>query len=187
MGFGEFYINKEGKPEKADYIHHVKKTSQGTLEIAFTDPTYAPDVLEIAVWNPSLPTPKWEDAFRASKGEQFKLATDDPRRDDVWTGKDRAWFVYQIIEEIDPANQRDSHVSVGTTPADKSEHLEIARKVARQLTPPVEDDDLEKALLSYVERLLADYPPGVAPPDARKDIMQKLIELTRERLTGSPS
>lgn len=103
MGFGEYYINKEGKPEKADYIHYVKQTAQGTLEIAFTAPTNAPDVLELAIWNPSLPTPKWEAAFRARKGEPFELPADDPRRDDVWLGKNRAWFMYQIIEEIDPA------------------------------------------------------------------------------------
>ncbi len=38
MAFREFYINKEGKPERAEHIHHVEEMEDGTLEIAFTNP-----------------------------------------------------------------------------------------------------------------------------------------------------
>ena len=101
MGFAEFYINKEGKAEMVDYIHHVEEAEDKTLEIAFTGPQYAPDVLEIAMGRVSLPNPGWESSYRAKKVEQFELATDDPRRDEPWIGKNRAWFVYRIIDEID--------------------------------------------------------------------------------------
>ena len=101
MAFREFYINKEGKAEKVDYIHHVEETEDKTLEVAFTSPQDAPDLLEIAMRRISLPNPGWDHSYKAEKVKQLELASDDPRRDDPWTGKDRAWFVYRIIDEID--------------------------------------------------------------------------------------
>ncbi len=104
MAFREFYINNNGQPERAEHIHHVGEMADGTLEIAFTNPEDAPEFLEIAIGKRSLPNPGWEYSYRVQRVRQFVLNADDSRSNDPWTGKDRAWFVYKILEKTDFSN-----------------------------------------------------------------------------------